>query len=52
MGKRILFVEDDAGFRRVFTHAIREALVDEGLGVASWRLAPWPRHTRGLGRAA
>ena len=34
MGKRILFVEDDAGFRRVFTHAIREALVDEGLGVA------------------
>jgi hypothetical protein len=26
MGKRILFVEDDAGFRRVFTHAMREAL--------------------------
>jgi hypothetical protein len=26
MGKRILFVEDDAGFRRVFIHAIREAL--------------------------
>ena len=34
MGKRILLVEEDAGFRRVFTHAIREALVDEGLGVA------------------
>src|SRR5215218_7935677 len=34
MGKRILFVEEDAGFGRVFTHAIREALVDEGLGVA------------------
>jgi two-component system, chemotaxis family, chemotaxis protein CheY len=34
MGKRILFVQEDAGFRRVFTHAIREALVDEGLGVA------------------
>jgi CheY-like chemotaxis protein len=34
MGKRILFVEEDAGFRRVFTHAMREALVDEGLGVA------------------
>ena len=33
MRKRILFVEDDAGFRRVFTHAIREALVDEGFGV-------------------
>jgi DNA-binding NarL/FixJ family response regulator len=35
MGKRILFVgEDDSGFRRVFTYAMREALVDEGLGVA------------------
>ena len=34
MGKRILFVEEDAGFRRVFTHGIREALGDEGLGVA------------------
>jgi CheY-like chemotaxis protein len=34
MGKLILFVEDDAGFRRVFTHAMREALGDEGLGVA------------------
>jgi CheY-like chemotaxis protein len=34
MGKRILFVEDDAGFRRVFTHAIREALGDEEFGVA------------------
>ena len=34
MGKRILLVEEDAGFRRVFTHAIREVLVDEGLGVA------------------
>jgi DNA-binding NarL/FixJ family response regulator len=27
-------VEDDAAFRRVFTHAIREELGDEGLGVA------------------
>jgi DNA-binding response OmpR family regulator len=34
MGKRILFVEEDAGFGRVFTHAMREALGDEGLGVA------------------
>ena len=34
MGKRILFVEENAGFRRVFTHAMREALGDEGLGVA------------------
>jgi CheY-like chemotaxis protein len=34
MGKRILFVEEDAGFRRVFTHAMREALGDEGFGVS------------------
>jgi DNA-binding NarL/FixJ family response regulator len=34
MGKRILFVEEDAGFRRVFTHAMREALGDKGFGVA------------------
>ena len=34
MGKRILFVEDDAEFRVVFTHAIRESLADEGLEVA------------------
>jgi CheY-like chemotaxis protein len=34
MGKRILFVEDDAGFRRVFTHALWEALGDEEFGVA------------------
>src|SRR3954468_16664052 len=34
MGKRLLFVEDDAEFRVVFTHAIREALADEGLEVA------------------
>ena len=34
MGKRLLLVEEDVGFRRVFTHAMREALVDEGLGVA------------------
>jgi DNA-binding NarL/FixJ family response regulator len=33
MGKRILFVEDDAQFRVVFAHAIREALADEGLEV-------------------
>ena len=34
MGKRILFVDGDAEFRVVFTHAIREALADEGLEVA------------------
>ena len=34
MGKLILFVEDDANFRRVFTHAMRETLGDEGLGIA------------------
>jgi CheY-like chemotaxis protein len=34
LGKRILLVEEDVGFRRVFPHAMREALVDEGLGVA------------------
>jgi CheY-like chemotaxis protein len=34
MGKRILFVEDDAGFREVFTHALREALAPERLDVA------------------
>jgi CheY-like chemotaxis protein len=33
MGMRILFVDEDAGFRRVFTHAMREALGDEGFGV-------------------
>jgi CheY-like chemotaxis protein len=34
MGKRILFVEEDAGFRRVFTHAMSEALGEERFGVA------------------
>jgi DNA-binding NarL/FixJ family response regulator len=34
MGKRILFAEEDAGFRRVFTHAMREALATERLDVA------------------
>ena len=34
MGKRILFVEVDADFSRVFAYAMREALGDEGLGVA------------------
>ena len=34
MGKLILFVEEDAQFRVVFAHAIREALADEGLEVA------------------
>jgi CheY-like chemotaxis protein len=34
MAKLILFVEDDAQFRVVFAHAIREALADEGLEVA------------------
>jgi CheY-like chemotaxis protein len=33
MKKRILFVED-AAFRVVFAHAMREALADEGLDVA------------------
>src|SRR4051794_34886451 len=33
MGKRLLFVEDDTEFRVIFTHAIREALADEGLEV-------------------
>ena len=33
MGKRILLVEDDAAFRRVFVPATREALGDEGLVV-------------------
>jgi DNA-binding response OmpR family regulator len=34
MEKRILLVEDDAAFRVVFTHAIRETLADEGFDVA------------------
>jgi CheY-like chemotaxis protein len=34
MGKRILFVEEDANFREVFTHALREALATEHLDVA------------------
>jgi CheY-like chemotaxis protein len=34
MGMRVLLVEEDAGFRRVFTHAMREALGDEGFGVS------------------
>jgi CheY-like chemotaxis protein len=34
IGKRILFVEEDAGVRKVLTHAMREALTDEGFGVA------------------
>ena len=34
MEKRILFVEDDAGFRGVFTHALREAMAPERLDVA------------------
>jgi len=34
MAKLILFVEEDAQFRVVFAHAIREALADEGLEVA------------------
>jgi len=33
MEKRILLVEDDAEFRVVFTHAIREAIADAGLEV-------------------
>jgi DNA-binding response OmpR family regulator len=34
VNKRILLVEDDAAFRVVFTHAIRETLADEGFDVA------------------
>src|SRR5215216_5344621 len=34
MGKRILFVEDDASFRDVFPHALREALAHEHLDIA------------------
>jgi CheY-like chemotaxis protein len=34
MGKRILFVEDDANFREVFGHALRQALAPERLDVA------------------
>jgi CheY-like chemotaxis protein len=34
MGKRILFVEDDAKFREVFTRLLREALAPEQLDVA------------------
>jgi CheY-like chemotaxis protein len=34
MDKRILFVEEDANFREVFTHALREALATERLDVA------------------
>jgi CheY-like chemotaxis protein len=33
MGKRILFVEDEADFRGVFTHALRDALAPEQLDV-------------------
>jgi CheY-like chemotaxis protein len=34
MDKRILFVEEDANFREVFTYALREALATERLDVA------------------
>jgi len=34
MGKRILFVENDADFREGFTHALREALAPERLDIA------------------
>ena len=34
MEKRILFVEDNSGFREVFTQALREALAPEALDVA------------------
>ena len=34
MGKRILFVEDDANFREVVAHALRQALAPERLDVA------------------
>jgi hypothetical protein len=49
MGKRILFAEEDAGFRRVFTHAMREALATERLDVAFVE-ALWLRPARVLGR--
>src|SRR5918994_7986056 len=34
MEKRILFVEDDANFRELFMHALRDALAPERLDVA------------------
>jgi hypothetical protein len=34
MERRILFVEDDANFREVFTRLLREALASEQLDVA------------------
>jgi CheY-like chemotaxis protein len=34
MERRVLFVEDDANFRKVFTRLMREALASEGLDVA------------------
>jgi CheY-like chemotaxis protein len=34
MKRRILLVEDDADFREVFTHALRQALAPERLDVA------------------
>ena len=40
MKKRILFVEDDAAFRVVFAHAMREALADEVLDVAFVEAGP------------
>ena len=51
MERRILFVEDDANFRELFTRLLREALAPERLDVAfvevgSLRLRP----VRGLGR--
>ena len=50
MERCILFVEDDANFRGVFTRRLREALTNEQLDVSSLRLALQLRPVRGLGR--
>jgi len=53
MQKRILLVEDDADFRRVFTHALREALAPERRDVAFVEAGSLSRRlAHGLGRAA
>lgn len=50
MEKRILLVEDDANFRRVFTRALRLALAPEQIDVTFVESGLWPRHVRGCGR--
>lgn len=50
MERRILFVEDDANFRKVFTHMLRKALAPSNSTSRSLRLALRLRPVRGLGR--